>query len=75
MKKWVNIVVLILSMIILLSSIYLMYHMGVFVDEFNTSPDVVCGGSFGLALDWLRLLFSGVLSLIALISCLAVSRK
>lgn len=55
MKKKLNIVIFVGSLIALLISVKLFWNMGVFVDEFNTSPDVVCGGNFWLYMDWLRL--------------------
>ncbi len=67
MKKTLNILVFIFSLASLVISLVLFYNMGIFVDEFNTSPDVVCGGEFWLYMDWLRLfllaavtLFSGM---------------
>ena len=36
--------------------------MGIFVDEFNTSPAVVNGGEFWLMMDWLRLGLLAVIS-------------
>lgn len=67
MKKTLNILVFIFSLASLVISLVLFYNMGIFVDEFNTSPDAVCGGEFWLYMDWLRLfllaavtLFSGM---------------
>lgn len=54
-KKILDLIIFTASTFILLISLKLFWNMGIFVDEFNTSPAVVCGGSFWLAADWLRL--------------------
>ena len=46
--------------------------MGIYVDEFNTSPDVVLGGKFWLYMAWLRLGFS---ALICVLSGISLFRK
>lgn len=46
--------------------------MGIYVDEFNTTPSVVCGGDLSLYIDWLRLGFS---ALICLLSGISLFRK
>ncbi len=38
--------------------------MMVFVDEYNTSPDIVCGGEIWLFLNWIKL---GLLFIISFI--------
>ena len=45
--------IFILSSICFLITIKLVFNMGVYVDEFNTSPDVVVGGEFWLNMYWL----------------------
>lgn len=64
-RKTASIMVFILSLIALFISIKLFWNMSVFVDEFNTSPDVVLGGEFWLYMNWLRL---GCLSIICILS-------
>lgn len=39
--------------------------MGIFADEFNTSPAVVTGGEFWLLMDWVRLGFSALICLLS----------
>lgn len=39
--------------------------MGIYVDEFGTTPSVVCGGEFWLNMYWLRL---GISALICILS-------
>ena len=41
----------------------LFYNMGVYVDEANSSLDVVLGGEFWLWMDWIRLAFIAVIKL------------
>lgn len=65
MKKKLNIVIFIGSLIALLISIKLFWNMGIFVDEFNTSPDVVCGGEFWLYMDWLRLFVLAIITILS----------
>lgn len=47
----------------------LFWDLGVFCDEFGTSPDEVCGGEFGLFMVWLRM---GLLFLATIGSALAL---
>lgn len=54
-KKILPMIVFICSLLTLLISLELFYNMGVFVDEYNTTPAVVCGSEFWLIMDWLRL--------------------
>ena len=64
-RKVVNIGILILSIVCLVISMKLFWNMGVFVDEFNTSPAVVAGGELWLYMDWLRLGFTALLCILA----------
>lgn len=64
-RKVVLIVIFILSLAVFLISGQLFWNMGVFVDEYNTTPSAVCGGEFWLLMDWARLLASGVLALLS----------
>lgn len=59
----INLFVFLFSGFSLYISLKLFYNMGIFVDEFNTSPDVVCGGIFWLYMDWLRLALLAVVTL------------
>lgn len=65
MKKTLNIIIFTGCLLALIISVKLFWNTGVFVDEFNTSPDVVCGGNFWLYMDWLRLF---ILALITVLS-------
>lgn len=48
-------------------SMKLFYNMGVYVDEANSSLDVVLGGEFWLWMDWIRLAFIAVICLISFV--------
>jgi hypothetical protein len=71
-SKLVNASIFILSIVCLIISVKLFVNMGIFVDEFNTSPDVVCGGALWLYMDWLRL---GFTALICILSGISLFRK
>lgn len=42
--------------------------MGVYVDEFNTSPDVVLEGSLWIIMDWIRLGSSALICTLSVIN-------
>lgn len=50
-NKFLNTSIFILSLITLLISLKLFWNMGIYVDEFNTTPRVVCGGDLWLYMD------------------------
>jgi uncharacterized membrane protein len=60
-----NFIIFIFSLMALLISMKLFWNMGVFVDEFNTSPDVVLGGDFWLLMEWLKF---GLLFVVTILS-------
>ncbi len=64
-SKFINGTIFILSLICLIISYKLFWNLGIYVDEFNTSPDVVLGGEFWLYMNWLRL---GISALICILS-------
>jgi uncharacterized membrane protein len=64
-NKKVNVVIFVLSLICLVISAKLFINMAIFTDEFNTSPDIVCGGDFWLSMDWLRLALLFVISIVS----------
>lgn len=63
--KLLDISIFVLSLISLVISLKLMWNMGIFVDEYNMTPRYVCGGDFWLIMDWLRLLFLAMLSILS----------
>lgn len=64
-NKLINILIFVLSTISLVISVKLFYNMGIFADEFNTSPAVATGGEFWLLMDWVRLGFSALICLLS----------
>ena len=71
-SKILDIIIFILSLVSLIISLVLFYNMGVFCDEFNTTPAVICGGEAELLADWGRLFF---LALICLVSFINLIRR
>ena len=70
--KFLNISIFVLSLVCLLISLKLFWNMGVYVDEFNTYPDVVLGGNLWLIMDWIRL---GASALICALSGINLFKK
>jgi len=64
MKKKMQIICLIISLLCLIISMKLLYNMGIFVDEYGLSPDIVLGGDFWLYMEWLRILLITILCII-----------
>ena len=64
-KGGVNIVIFVLSLISLVISLNLFWNLGVYADEYGSSPVLVSGGEFWLSMDWLRL---GLLLVLCIIS-------
>lgn len=71
-RKSVDKGIFILSIICLIISIGLFINHGIFADEFNTSVDVINGGSIWLMMDWVRL---GVSIVICILSGINLFRK
>lgn len=65
LARRMSVIVFVLSLISLLISVKLSWNLGIFVDEYNLSPDVVNGGMFWLIMDWLKLLLLVVLCIIS----------
>lgn len=70
-KRKLSITVFLLSLFSLLISLKLFWNLGVFVDANSLSPDIVNGGDFWLAMDWLRLL---LLLLLCVVSGISIFR-
>jgi hypothetical protein len=70
-KRTLSIIVFLLSLFSLLISLKLFWNLGIFVDESGLSPDIVNGGNFWLAMDWLRLL---LLLLLCVVSGISIFR-
>lgn len=63
--KFINGSIFVLSFISLIISCKLFWNLAIYVDEFNTSPDVVLGGEFWLYMNWFKI---GVSVLICILS-------
>ena len=61
--------IFVLSLIALVISLKLFWNMGVYADEYGSSPALISGGMFWLVMDWLRL---GLLFLLCLFSGIAL---
>lgn len=46
-------------------SLKLLWEMGIFVDEYNVTPTIVCGSEIGLIIYWLRLLLQLILCILS----------
>lgn len=64
-SKFINGSIFVLSFISLIISCKLFWNLAIYVDEFNTSPDVVLGGEFWLYMNWFKI---GVSVLICILS-------
>lgn len=64
-RKITMLIIFFCSLFVCLISIRLFWNMGAFVDEYNTTPSIVCGGEFWLLTDWLRLALSGITALVS----------
>ncbi len=54
-NKIINGAIFASSVVCLIISYKLFLNLGIYVDEYNTSPDVVLGGEFWLYMNWLKL--------------------
>lgn len=68
-KNGLNMAVFVLSLFSLLISLKLFYNMGIYADQYGSSPVLVSGGWFWLYMDWVRL---GLLFILCLISGLTL---
>ena len=65
MPRGITLSIFVLSFVSLLISLKLFWNMGMYADEYGSSPVLVCGGWFWLYMDWLRL---GLLFILCIIS-------
>lgn len=71
-KRKLSITLFLLSLFSLLISLKLFFNLGIFVDEYGLSPDIVNGGDLWLTMDWLRLL---LLLLLCVVSGISIFRN
>lgn len=67
-RKRSGLIIFILSSITLLISLKLFWNLGVYVDEYNSTPSVICGSEFWNYMSWLRLILLGVITVVSGIS-------
>ena len=65
MKKLCKISIFVLCIACLAISMILLYNVGIFVDEYNLSPSIIFGSTFGQAMYWIKLAFLGVLCILS----------
>ena len=53
--KFFNMIIFILGIFSLIISLKLFWNLGIYVDEFNTSPSIVLGGDFWNVMNWIEL--------------------
>ena len=70
-EKTLKISIFVLSFVCLIISLKLFWNLAIYVDEFNTSADVVLGGNLWLYMDWLRLGFSALICILSGINLFA----
>lgn len=73
MKKICAYIVFAISAICLWISMKLMWNMGVYVDEHNSTFIEICGGEMWMWCNWLRLLLLGVLVLFMFIYVIKIT--
>jgi len=63
--RGVNIVIFAYSLISLLISIKLLINMGSYADTYGSSPILITGGVFWLIMDWMRMVFLFIVSVVS----------
>ncbi|MGO1470719.1 MAG: hypothetical protein ACTHW2_11910 [Tissierella sp.] len=66
-NKNISWIVFILSTVSFLISLKLFWNLGIYVDEYSTSMDLVYGGEFWIYMGWLKLFMLGFLSMLSLV--------
>ncbi|WP_231687875.1 hypothetical protein [Bacillus sp. FJAT-27251] len=74
-KRKFSVAVFLLSLSSLFISIGLFWNLGIFVDEYGLSPDIVNGGDFWLTMDWLRLILLLLLCVVSVISIFSAKQN
>ncbi|MBQ8474729.1 MAG: hypothetical protein IJ499_03595 [Clostridia bacterium] len=68
MKKAINVMIFVLSVVCLAITAALFQNTAVFCDEFNTTPANVFGGMAGLVGNWVKMMLLAVLSVVSAIN-------
>lgn len=64
-SKLLNLIIFILSMISLIISIKLFWNIGIYVDEYNTNPNIITSGDFWTYMAWLQLGFNSLICILS----------
>ena len=64
-NKYLNLSIIILSMICLIISIKTFYNLGIYVDEYNTSPSGVLGGEIWVYSQWINFGVNAIICILA----------
>ena len=75
MRKVTTLFIFLSSLLVFIISANLFYQMGIYVDEYNTTPSIVCGGDFWLMADWFRLALAGIMAVVSGIALFRLGRK
>lgn len=70
--KVLNLIIFLLAISCFVISYKLFWNIAVYVDEVNISPDVVLGGDFWLIMEWVKM---GFLALITILSGIKLFQK
>lgn len=73
-KRKLSIILFMLSLFLLAISLKLFWNLSIFADEYNSSPIIINGGEFWLAMDWLRLLLLFLMCIASGISIFRVDK-
>lgn len=75
--KWKlsNLFVFVCSAVCFLITVHQFYNMGIYADEYNTSPAVVLGGEFWLYMDWLKLFALFALTVVSAVKLLKEKKE
>ena len=65
--RYMDFIIFIFSAASLLISVKLFWNMGVYIDEYGVSADIISGGQFWASMDLLRVLMLGALFIFSLL--------
>lgn len=74
-NRIIKLIVFLFCTVSFIISLKLMWNLGVFVDEYNLSPDIVWGGDLELYMDWIRLVSLGIASVLSFVNLFLKDKK
>lgn len=69
-NRVIDICILMIGIFNVMISSILFRNLGVFVDEYNTSPDIVFGGDFWNYAYWVMMLFNALIVILSILKLL-----